>query len=121
MNDRIKAVAVTDKGIALLAAIEAGLIPKTEDKYDTEPFEKFWEIYSEKSLRNFEKRLEQANETTKKPQAEGLEIKDEISIDSELHPYMLRVDVDLARFLAKTGISMALLSLILSAISLIMR
>lgn len=57
----------------------------------------------------------------KKPQVEGLEIKDEISIDSELHPYMLRVDVDLARFLAKTGISMALLSLILSAISLIVR
>lgn len=57
----------------------------------------------------------------KTPQAEGLEIKDEIPIDSKLHPYMLRVDVDFARFLAKSGISVALLSLILSAISLITR
>lgn len=64
MENQPKAVAVTDKGVALLAAIEAGLVPQAEDGYDIEPFEKFWEIYSEKSLRNFESCLKQAHETT---------------------------------------------------------
>lgn len=43
-------VIVTDKGIALLAAIEAGLLPpQAEEGRDISGFEKFWKIYSEKS------------------------------------------------------------------------
>lgn len=51
MKDNEKTnVTVTDKGIALLAAIEAGLLPpQTEEGRDISGFEKFWEIYSEKS------------------------------------------------------------------------
>lgn len=52
---------VTDKGTALLMAIDAGLLPETEKGHDTGAFEKFWEIYSEKSLRTFENRLDAAN------------------------------------------------------------
>lgn len=56
---------VTDKGTALLAAIDAGLLPETEDGHDTGAFEKFWDIYSEKSLRTIEKRLDAANKNTR--------------------------------------------------------
>lgn len=49
-NNEKTNVTVTDKGIALLAAIEAGLLPpQTEEGWDISGFEKFWEIYSEKS------------------------------------------------------------------------
>lgn len=65
MENPANSLAVTDKGAALLAAIEAGLIPETDDGHDIEAFEEFWEIYSEKSLRNFEKRLDHANEAIK--------------------------------------------------------
>ncbi len=37
---------ITDKGNALLAAIEAGVIPETEEGFNT--FDKFWGIYKEK-------------------------------------------------------------------------
>ena len=35
-------VTMTPKGKALIAAIKAGLCPKTEDGYDVTSFEKFW-------------------------------------------------------------------------------
>lgn len=34
-----------EKGCALLAAIDAGLIPQTADGYDTAKFEDFWALY----------------------------------------------------------------------------
>lgn len=44
---------LSDKGIALLAAIEAGICPKIENGgHDIATFELFWEIYQEKSLKN---------------------------------------------------------------------
>ena len=50
-NNEEPRVHVSDKGIALLAAIDAGLLPpQTEEGRDTSGFEKFWGIYSEKSL-----------------------------------------------------------------------
>lgn len=51
MDDNEKTtVTVSDKGIALLAAIDAGLLPpQTEEGRDISGFEKFWEIYSVKS------------------------------------------------------------------------
>lgn len=49
-NDEKTNVTVSDKGIALLAAIDAGLLPpQTEEGRDISGFEKFWEIYSVKS------------------------------------------------------------------------
>ena len=38
-------VFANEKGCALLAAIDAGLIPETEAGYDTAKFEKFWTLY----------------------------------------------------------------------------
>ena len=40
-------VTISDKGIALLAAIDCDLIPKTETGFDTENFERFWSLYHE--------------------------------------------------------------------------
>lgn len=40
-------VTISDKGIALLAAIDCDLIPKTETDFDTENFERFWSLYHE--------------------------------------------------------------------------
>lgn len=34
-----------EKGCALLAAVDAGLIPETAGSYDTAKFEKFWSLY----------------------------------------------------------------------------
>lgn len=42
----------------------------------------------------------------------------EIPIDSELHPFMLRADVDFTRFLAKIAASIAILSLVLAITAL---
>ena len=35
----------TEKGCALLAAIDTGLIPKTATGYDTAKFDEFWKRY----------------------------------------------------------------------------
>lgn len=45
---------ITDKGIALLAAIDAGLCKKTDKGYDITEFTKFWELY-QKDLANAKK------------------------------------------------------------------
>lgn len=66
MENQLEGYFATDKGCALLAAIDAGLIPKTEGGRDVETFEKFWEIYSESSLRNIEKQMEYTNENARK-------------------------------------------------------
>ena len=39
------AFVVSNKGIALLAAVDAGLLTLTEEGIDTEKFEKFWTEY----------------------------------------------------------------------------
>lgn len=66
MENQNDAVFITDKGAAVLAAIDAGLIPETEGGYDIGAFEKFWELYSEKSLRTMEQQLEYANKNARK-------------------------------------------------------
>lgn len=38
-------VFANEKGCALLAAIDAGLIPRTAGGYDTAKFDKFWQFY----------------------------------------------------------------------------
>ena len=40
-----------EKGCALLAAIDSGLLPRTADGYDTAKFEKFWALYVENMIR----------------------------------------------------------------------
>ena len=40
-------LSISDKGIAVRAAIECGLIPKAEKGFDTSQFEKFWSLYHE--------------------------------------------------------------------------
>ena len=36
---------VTEKGIALLSAIEAGLLPEMRDSFDDTRFQRFWNLY----------------------------------------------------------------------------
>ena len=38
-------VFANEKGCALLAAIDSGIIPETESGYDTARFDKFWSLY----------------------------------------------------------------------------
>ena len=38
-------VFANEKGCALLAAIDAGLIPETEAGYDTARFDEFWKLF----------------------------------------------------------------------------
>lgn len=40
-----KAVYLTDKGIAIIAAIESGLLPEVEGGWDDTAFQKFWSLY----------------------------------------------------------------------------
>ena len=40
-------LAISDKGLAILAAVDCGLIPKTETGVDTSQFEMFWSLYQE--------------------------------------------------------------------------
>lgn len=47
-------VQLTQKGIAIVAAIESGLLPKTDNGWDDTAFEKFWEKY-EKMLAEYYK------------------------------------------------------------------
>ena len=41
----MKLAGLTIKGRALLAAIDAGLLPETPDGCDDEPFERFWSLF----------------------------------------------------------------------------
>ena len=43
---KISYVRITPKGIAVVDAIDAGLLPKTEDGWDDSAFEVFWEKFS---------------------------------------------------------------------------
>lgn len=47
-------ILVSAKGIALVAAVESGLVKEAEDgqSYDTELFEKFWEKFTMDLVRN---------------------------------------------------------------------
>lgn len=47
-------ILVSAKGIALVAAVESGLVKETPDgqSYDTELFEKFWEKFTMDLVRN---------------------------------------------------------------------
>lgn len=47
MNDGF----ATEKGCALLAAIDTGLIPKTATGYDTAKFDEFWKRYVDNLVR----------------------------------------------------------------------
>lgn len=40
-----KAVYLTNKGVAIVAAIESGLLPKVEGGWDDTAFQKFWSLY----------------------------------------------------------------------------
>lgn len=43
---KILHVRITPKGIAVIDAIDAGLLPETEDGWDDSAFEVFWEKFS---------------------------------------------------------------------------
>lgn len=45
------AYTVSEKGIALLAAIESGLLPMTEEGADDVLFNRFWDIYQKRLQR----------------------------------------------------------------------
>ena len=49
---------VSNKGIALLAAVDAGLLTLTEEGIDTEKFEKFWTEYQTKLDQQQRKQVE---------------------------------------------------------------
>lgn len=53
---------VSDKGLAVLAAIDSGLIPKTETGADISQFETFWSLYQENLAKH---RLYQLNDLAK--------------------------------------------------------
>lgn len=44
---------LTPKGIAILAAIEADLLPKVKGGWDDTKFNKFWELFSKELESNF--------------------------------------------------------------------
>ena len=44
---------LTPKGIAVLAAIEAELLPRVEGGWDNTKFDKFWEQYEAEFNKNF--------------------------------------------------------------------
>ena len=43
---------ITEKGYALMAAIDAGLLEETEDGWNTEKFEKFWTQFTQSREKN---------------------------------------------------------------------
>lgn len=65
MDKKIQRASVTDKGLALLAAVKSGLIPETDDGYDVATFEKFWANYVERSSQFFGQRLDQEQQTVR--------------------------------------------------------
>ena len=55
---------ITDKGIAYLAALHAGIIREDEADADGEAtFERYWTEYTEKSSRNFEKVMQSSTQS----------------------------------------------------------
>ena len=64
MNEH-QAVRMTDKGVAYLAAINAGLIHEGEDSSEA-AFNRFWTEYTEKSSRNFEKVMQSSAHSMEK-------------------------------------------------------
>lgn len=52
-----KAAYLTNKGIAVIAAIESRLLPKVGDGWDDTAFQKFWSLY-EKMLAKYYKDYE---------------------------------------------------------------
>ena len=44
---------LTPKGIAILAAIEADLLPKVKGGWDDTKFNKFWELYETEFNKNY--------------------------------------------------------------------
>ena len=43
---------ITEKGYALMAAIDAGLLEETEDGWNTEKFEKIWAQFTQSREKN---------------------------------------------------------------------
>ena len=43
---------ITEKGYALMAAIDAGLLEETEDGWNNEKFEKFWAQFTQSREKN---------------------------------------------------------------------
>ena len=66
MKKRPNALSVTPKGAALLAAIEAGMLPKQEDKWALESFEAFWTGFGDRLRNQGPDRLEQCREALDK-------------------------------------------------------
>lgn len=57
---------ITPKGIAVLAAIDAGLCPEVDGGYDTEAFEKFWQQYDLSLRKKFNYEINDINNMFKK-------------------------------------------------------
>ena len=52
MNGMKRLSVITEKGYALMAAIDAGLLEETEDGWNTEKFEKFWAQFTQSREKN---------------------------------------------------------------------
>ena len=66
MNEH-QTVRMTDKGVAYLAAINAGLIREGEaEDSSAAAFNRFWTEYTEKSSRNFEKVMQSSAHSMEK-------------------------------------------------------
>lgn len=48
----MKKMQLTDKGLAVVLAIENGLCPRTDDGWDITRFEKFWDEYQKQLTEN---------------------------------------------------------------------
>lgn len=66
-------VFTTEKGCALLAAIDSGLIPEQNGGYDTAPFEKFWSSYMDHLARVYRASGKSAPKSKSKPANQAAE------------------------------------------------
>lgn len=48
-----KAIYLTNKGIAVIAAIESGLLPKVDGGWDDTAFQKFWSLYEKMLAKHY--------------------------------------------------------------------
>lgn len=67
----MKLAGLTIKGRALLAAIDAGLLPETPDGWDDEPFERFWSLFCKELGYDPDARGTESPEETTNPFEDG--------------------------------------------------
>lgn len=72
----MKLAVLTIKGRALLAAIDAGLLPETPDGWDDEPFERFWSLFCKELGYDPDARGTESPEETTNPFEDGSKMLD---------------------------------------------